>query len=136
MECVAHYNYHEKDYHELKPLSMNQYERLLKAKRISMEFSTENQHLDQCHTIPIINSIGFLYYRSPDILCYARYLFSFVFRISYRSNRYMLFFLLLQLNSSCFPSRPGGLDPSHESNYNYCITSSFFKAYTISFIIT
>ena len=26
-----------------------------------------------------INSIGFVYYRSPDILCYARYLFSFVF---------------------------------------------------------
>ena len=53
MECVAHYSYQEKDYHELKPLSMNQYERLLEAKRIRMESSTENQHLDQCHTIPI-----------------------------------------------------------------------------------
>ena len=53
MECVAHYNYQEKDYHELKPLSMNQHERLLEAKRIRMESSTENQHLDQCHTVPI-----------------------------------------------------------------------------------
>ena len=32
---------------------MNQYERVLEAKRIRMESSTENQHLDQCHTIPI-----------------------------------------------------------------------------------
>ena len=33
--------------------SMNQYERLLEAKRIRVGSSTENQHLDQCHTIPI-----------------------------------------------------------------------------------
>ena len=42
----------------------------------------------------------------------------FQLRISYSSNRYMSFFS----SPNCtvpFPSRPGRLDPSHESNYNY-----------------
>ena len=44
----------------------------------------------------------------------------YFFRIYYSSNRCILYFTLY-LSCSCFPSRPGGLGPSHESNYE-CYT--------------
>ena len=52
MECVAHYNLKDTEYSDLKSLSENQYQRLLEAKRIRQGSIEQNQHSEQCLSIP------------------------------------------------------------------------------------
>ena len=53
MRCVAHYHFTNSDYSELKALTNNQYERLAEAKEIKLAATFENQHLEQCNSLPI-----------------------------------------------------------------------------------
>ena len=52
MECIVHYIYEDKEYSELKPVSENQYKRIIKAKTIRANSTGLNQHLEQCATVP------------------------------------------------------------------------------------
>ena len=52
MECVVHYNLKDTEYSDLKSLSENQYQRLLEAKRIRQGSTEQNQHSEQCLSIP------------------------------------------------------------------------------------
>ena len=53
MQCVVHYHFTNTDYSELKALTDNQYERLVEAKEIRLATTFENQHLEQCNSLPI-----------------------------------------------------------------------------------
>ena len=52
MECEEHYNLKDTEYSDLKSLSGNQYQRLLEAKRIRQGSAEQNQHSEQCLSIP------------------------------------------------------------------------------------
>ena len=52
MECIVHYDYNDVKYSELKSLSDNQYERIKEAKHIRTQSTEQNQHLQQCATVP------------------------------------------------------------------------------------
>ena len=41
---------------QLRPLSQNQFERILKAKEIRQKDNEENQHQEQCNSVPLIGS--------------------------------------------------------------------------------
>ena len=53
MQCVVHYYFTNTDYSELKALTHNQYERSVEAKEIRLAATFENQHLEQCNSLPI-----------------------------------------------------------------------------------
>eukprot|EP00112_Aurelia_sp_Birch-Aquarium-sp1_P000730 Seg1070.14 transcript_id=Seg1070.14/GoldUCD/mRNA.D3Y31 product="hypothetical protein" protein_id=Seg1070.14/GoldUCD/D3Y31 len=52
MECVVHYTIKDSRYSQLKPLSDNQYGRLLAAKAIRQDLTELNFHKEQCATVP------------------------------------------------------------------------------------
>ena len=52
MQCVVHYNLKNTEHSDLKSLSENQYQRLLEAKRIRQGSTEQNQHSEQCLSIP------------------------------------------------------------------------------------
>ena len=52
MECVVHYAIKDSRYSQLKPLSDNQYGRLLAAKEIRQGSTELNAHTEQCAAIP------------------------------------------------------------------------------------
>ena len=54
MQCIVHYTNKQWKYSQLKPLSQNQYERILKAKEIRQKDNEENQHQEQCNSVPLI----------------------------------------------------------------------------------
>ena len=54
MQCIAHYTNKQWKHFQLKPLSQNQYERILKAKEIRQKDNEENQHQEQCKSVPLI----------------------------------------------------------------------------------
>ena len=53
-QCIVHYTNKQWKYSQLKPLSQNQYERILKAKEIRQTDNEENQHQEQCNSGPLI----------------------------------------------------------------------------------
>ena len=52
MEYIVHYIYEDREYSELKPMSENQYKRIIKAKTIRTKSTGPNHHLEQCATVP------------------------------------------------------------------------------------
>ena len=61
MKCIVHYIYEDEEYSELKPVSENQYKRIIKAKTIRAKSTGPNQHLQkftsfciarECPTVP------------------------------------------------------------------------------------
>ena len=54
MLIFAHYTNKQWKYSQLKPLSQNQQERILKAKEIRQKDDEENQHQEQCNSVPLI----------------------------------------------------------------------------------
>ena len=53
MQYVVHYHFTNTDYSELKALTVNQYKRVVEAKEIRLAATFENQHLEQCNSLPI-----------------------------------------------------------------------------------
>ena len=54
MQCIVHYTNKQWKYSQFKPLSQNQYERILKAKEIRQKDNEENEHQEQCNSVPLI----------------------------------------------------------------------------------
>ena len=54
MQCIVYYTNNQWKYSQLKPLSKSQYERILKAKEIRQKDNEENQHQEQCSSVPLI----------------------------------------------------------------------------------
>ena len=54
MQYIVHYTKKQWKYSQLKPLSQNQYEGILKAREIRQKDNEENQHQEQCNSVPLI----------------------------------------------------------------------------------
>ena len=55
MQCVVHYTKKRTKYSQLKPLSQNQYERIITAKEIRQKGNRENRHEEQCKSVPLLS---------------------------------------------------------------------------------
>ena len=55
MQCVVHYTKKHMKYSQLKPLSQNQYERIITAKEIRQKGNRENHHEEQCKSVPLLS---------------------------------------------------------------------------------
>ena len=72
MECIVHYDYNDVKYSELKSLSDNQHERIKEAKNIRTQSTEQNQHLQQCATVPE-NEYNKLIHGVHLELCYKKF---------------------------------------------------------------